>query len=77
VNGHALAASVFGELTPVTQHGHDLLDKLESRTRLFPYKVNRHSSAGPYHQPPDDVGIDGLDAMLDLIDPAWREHLTR
>jgi hypothetical protein len=65
------------ELTPVTAHGHALLDELESRTQQFPYLTRTRSGARTYHLGAEEVGMDWFDPMLDLMDPAWREHLTR
>jgi hypothetical protein len=65
------------ELTPLTDHGRELLDELERRTQVLPYITNERSGSRTYHLPADEVSVDWFDPMLALIDPAWREHLTR
>jgi hypothetical protein len=55
------------ELVPLNDHGRELLDALEERTDERPFKTTVATGARTY----------SLDAMLDKIDPGWREHLTR
>jgi hypothetical protein len=64
------------ELTPITEHGHKLLDELEHRTGAIPFKTDAEG-VRTYWLSAVDVGAVGFEAMLDRIDPDWREHLTR
>ena len=65
------------KLTPLTDHGRDLLDELERRTQFLPYKTDDRSGARTYYLPAEEVNADWFDSMLDGIDADWREHLTR
>jgi hypothetical protein len=63
------------ELTPITDHGRDLLDQLEHHTGVLPYVTNERSGARTYHLA-EEEGVGALDAALDGVDPDWRKHLT-
>jgi hypothetical protein len=63
------------ELVPDDERGTELLDELERRTQELPYKTNTRTGARTYSLQSADT--DGFDAILDRIDPDWREHLSR
>jgi hypothetical protein len=63
------------ELTPLTQRGQELLDELETKTGLLPFKTSDASGAKTYYLPAS-ANIDGFQAALDRIEPNWVTHLT-
>ena len=63
------------ELTPLTQRGRKLLDELEAKTGLLPFKTSHASGAKAYYlQASANVG--GFQAALHRIEPNWVAHLT-
>jgi hypothetical protein len=62
------------ELTPLTQQGQKLLDKLENKTGILPFKTSDASGAKTYHLPAS-ANVDGFQAALDRIEPNWVTHL--
>jgi hypothetical protein len=57
------------------ERGVEILGELEERT-------DHRSTVTPdggreYHLDAAEVGVDGFDPILDLIDSSWRDHLTR
>jgi hypothetical protein len=70
-----MAADV--ELTPFDDRGVEILDELEHQTGLRPYQTTEESRSRHYYLSAAEAGVDGFDAMLDLIEPSWQEHLTR
>ena len=63
------------ELTPLTKQGRELLDELESRTGLLPFKINDASGAKTYYLE-GWATVDGFQATLNRLEPAWARHLT-
>lgn len=63
------------ELVPRDERGVELLDALERRTEVLPFKTNTRTGARAYYL--QSAGTDGFDSVLDSIDPQWGEHLTR
>ena len=61
---------------PLTDRRPELLDALEERTGVLPFKTDA-AGARTYWLSGDEVGSDGFDPVLDKIDPDWHEHLTR
>jgi hypothetical protein len=62
------------ELTPLTQRGQQLLDELEAKTGLLPFKTTGASGAKTYYlQASANVG--GFRAALQRIEPNWVAHL--
>jgi hypothetical protein len=64
------------QFTPLSEKGSELLDQLEQRTGVLPY-LTISDGTRTYWLSAVDVGVMGFDAMLDRIDPTWREHLSR
>jgi hypothetical protein len=62
------------ELTPLTQRGRNLLDKLERSTGLLPFKTSDASGARRYYLA-GWANVDGFQAALDRIEPSWAPHL--
>jgi hypothetical protein len=62
------------ELTPLTHRGRELLDELESKTGLLPFKINDASGAKTYYLQAS-ANVDGFQAALDRIAPGWATHL--
>jgi hypothetical protein len=63
------------ELTPLTHRGRELLDELETKTGLRPFKTSDASGAKTYYLPAS-ANVDGFQAALDRIAPNWVTHLT-
>jgi hypothetical protein len=63
-------------ITPLTDHGKELLDELEKATEHSPTQI-RDDGSRSYYLSATGVGVDAFDAKLDSADPNWREHLTR
>ena len=68
-----MAAEV--QFIPLDDQGPGLLDALEAKTDARPFIANIGTGARTYYL--NSAGVDGFDAMLDTIYPAWREHLVR
>jgi hypothetical protein len=62
------------QLTPLDERGIKLLDQLEAKTALLPFKTNAQGGR-TYMLSSGDR--DGFDRMLDRIGGDWRNHLTR
>ena len=61
------------QLRPLDEHGVELLDALERRSEVLPFKVNTRTGARAYSlasSAPDESVL-----VLNTIDPDWREHL--
>ena len=57
------------------ERGSEVTDELERKTGVPPYLASpteRH-----YNLADAQVDSSGIDALLDAIDEAWREHLSR
>jgi hypothetical protein len=63
------------ELTPLTQRGQKLLDELEAKTGLLPFKTTDSSGAKTYYLQAS-ANVDGFQAALDRIESNWIAHLT-
>jgi hypothetical protein len=63
------------ELTPLTRRGQELLDEVERKTGLLPFKTSDASGAKSYYLPAS-ANVDGFQAALDRIEPNWVTHLT-
>lgn len=68
----SVSAEVY--LVARDKRGQKLLDQLEERTGVYPYKT---TAAGERAYWLDSSGPDGFDAMLGRIDSDWRKHLSR
>ena len=55
------------------EHGEQLLDQLQERTGVYPYKT---TVAGERAYALDSSGMDGFDARLGRTDADWHHHLT-
>jgi hypothetical protein len=64
------------DLIPYDDRGREILEKLEAGSQETAVEV-RHYGRREYYVRAEDVGLAGFDAMLDRIDPSWREHLGR
>ncbi len=62
------------ELTPLTHHGRKLLDELETKTGLLPFKTSDASGGKTYYLQAS-ANVDGFQAALDRIEPNWVRHL--
>jgi hypothetical protein len=62
------------ELTPLTRRGQELLDEVERKTGLLPFKTSDASGARSYYLPAS-ANVDGFQAALDRIEPNWVTHL--
>lgn len=62
---------------PLDDRGNELLNELEERTDVLPYKTNTRTGQRAYSLDSVDAGTDGFDDMLDRIASDWREHLQR
>jgi hypothetical protein len=62
-------------LQPHDERGEQILDTLEQQTG----ESTERLEDGGRKYPADAVsaGVDAFDAMLDSIDPSWRDHLSR
>jgi hypothetical protein len=63
-------------LQPLTPHGRELLVEMEQSTHELPVEVGL-LGARTYYVSSAGSGVDALDAALEWIDPAWRDHLAR
>jgi hypothetical protein len=63
-------------LQPLTPHGRELLNEMEHSTHEFPVQIDLLGTR-TYYVSSAGSGVDALDAALEFIDPAWREHLAR
>jgi hypothetical protein len=64
------------DLIPYDDRGHEILDELAAGTQETPVEI-RHYGRREYYVRAENLGLGGFDAMLDRIDPSWREHLGR
>ena len=62
------------ELTPLTLRGGNLLDQLEIKTGLAPFKTSHPSGAKTYYLA-GAANVDRFEAALDRIEPNWVRHL--
>ena len=62
------------QLTPLDERGIKLLDELEAKTALLPFKTDAQGGR-TYALSSGDRSR--LDRMLDRIGGDWRNHLTR
>jgi hypothetical protein len=62
------------ELTPLTRRGRKLLDELETKTGLLPFKTSDASGGKTYYLQAS-ANVDGFQAALDRIEPNWVRHL--
>jgi hypothetical protein len=71
-----MEASVSAEvqLRPLDERGMKLLDELEAKTALLPFKTDAQGGR-TYALSRRDT--DGFDRVLDRIGGDWRNHLTR
>jgi preprotein translocase subunit SecA len=63
-------------LTPLTDHGRELLDELESQTQTQPVETLEDGTR-EYYLSAKQAEVDAFDRVLDRIDENWREHLAR
>jgi hypothetical protein len=70
----SIPVAAIVELTPLTHRGRELLDELEHRTGLLPFKTSDMSGAKTYFLP-GSANVDGFQAALDRIEPNWVTHL--
>jgi hypothetical protein len=64
------------DLIPYDDRGREILEELEAGSQETAVEI-RHYGSREYYVRAEDVGLAGFDAMLDRIDPSWREHLGR
>jgi hypothetical protein len=62
------------QLTPLDERGIKLLDELEAKTALLPFKTDAQGGR-TYSLSRRDTN--GFDRVLDRIGGDWRSHLTR
>jgi hypothetical protein len=62
------------QLTPLNERGIKLLDELEAKTALLPFRTDAQGGR-TYELSRRDTA--GFDRMLDRIGGDWRNHLTR
>jgi hypothetical protein len=62
------------QLTPLNERGIKLLDELEAKTALLPFRTDAQGGR-TYALNRRDTG--GFDRVLDRIGGDWRNHLTR
>jgi hypothetical protein len=62
------------QLTPLDERGIKLLDELEAKTALLPFKTDAQGGR-TYALSLRDTG--GFDRVLDRIGGDWRNHLMR
>ena len=63
------------ELTPLTRRGQELLDELESKTGLLPFKTSDASGTKSYYLQAS-ANVDRFQVALDRIDADWIAHVT-
>jgi hypothetical protein len=54
--------------TPLTEDGPQLLGRFETEARVYPFRTTREG-ARSYALTSDTIQLDGLDAILDGLDP--------
>jgi hypothetical protein len=64
------------DLIPYDDRGREIIKELSAGTQETPVEI-RHYGSREYYARAEDLGLAGFDAMLDRIDPSWREHLGR
>jgi hypothetical protein len=62
--------------TPLTEAAPALLNRFQAEAGIYPFRTTR-DGARSYALGADTIQLDGLDAMLDGIEPGWRAHLSR
>jgi hypothetical protein len=62
------------ELTPLTRRGRRLLERLETKTGMRPFKTSEESGAKAYYLT-GAANVEGFEAALDRIEPSWVPHL--
>ena len=67
--------TVVVDLIPYDDRGHEIIEELEG-IQEPPVEI-RHYGHREYYARAENLGLAGFDAMLDRIDPSWREHLGR
>jgi hypothetical protein len=60
------------ELIPRSADGRELLDRLEAQTMVVPYAVDMDGARSYWLD-----GLGNYEAVLDGLDPEWREHITQ
>jgi hypothetical protein len=63
------------DLIPYDDRGREIIEELEG-IQEPPVEI-RHYGHREYYARAENLGLAGFDAMLDRIDPSWREHLGR
>jgi hypothetical protein len=63
------------DLIPYDDRGRQIIEELAG-TQETPVEI-RHYGSREYYVRAENLGLAGFDAMLDRIDPRWREHLGR
>jgi hypothetical protein len=64
------------DLIPYDDRGREIIEELEAGTQETPVEI-RHHGPREYYVRAENLGLAGFDALLDHIDPSWREHLGR
>jgi hypothetical protein len=64
------------DLIPYDDRGREIIEKLSAGTQKTPVEI-RHYGRREYYVRAESLGPAAFDAMLDHIDPSWREHLGR
>ena len=64
------------DLIPYDARGREIIGELEAGTQETPVEI-RHLGTREYYVRAEDLRTAGFDAMLDRIDPDWRDHLGR
>jgi hypothetical protein len=64
------------DLIPYDERGLEIIEELETGAPDTPVEI-RHYGLREYYVRAENLGLAGFDAMLDRIDPSWREHLGR
>ena len=67
--------TVVVDLIPYDDRGHEIMEELEG-IQEPPVEI-RHYGHREYYARAENLELAGFDAMLDRIDPTWREHLGR
>jgi hypothetical protein len=62
---------------PLDDRGPGILDAMEARMGRLPYSVNVEDGSRRYNLHEDSAVMDAFDTVLDEIDSAWRDHLSR
>jgi hypothetical protein len=65
------------QLIPYDDRGREIIEKLEEEGTQEPRLEIRKYGTREYNLRARNLGMVGFDAMLNRIDPDWREHLGR